>query len=332
MDDAKKLIHWALNLKPDYKAEISNFDWPQRFALNQLDYHFKFTYKEETYDGRGLAVSSEIALVKAIVEAIERTIIDKHQLNNSNGIAAHFDIVQATESALCELIERDVFLCNYLCVEGGVQEVEQHLLPDFCLTTVKEFENKNVSICFYELGMLLNRTVILAITNGFDRLNPFGCVIGLGASLIKEKAIAAAFSEVARNTVTYIDRDSCIEWHQSENDFFKEDNQNFSILEHGKLALSEEYGRWLWNYFLEKKKYKIKDNDIRENEIEINVLELDRVFAELGVKVVQARSKAMQNLFFNKTQPQKINQDRLYRYMQAAYSVENINLRTHPLA
>ncbi len=110
MDDAKKLIHWALNLKPEYQVEISNFDWPRRFALDQLDYHFKFEYKEQIYDGRGLAESSETALVKAIVEAIERTVIDKHKLKNSNGIAAHFDSAQATESALCELIERDVFL------------------------------------------------------------------------------------------------------------------------------------------------------------------------------------------------------------------------------
>lgn len=332
MDDAKKLIHWAVNLKPEYKVEISNFDWPQRFALDQLDYHFKFRYNEQTYDGRGLAVSSETALVKAIVEAIERTVIDKHNLKNSNGIAAHFDSVQATESALCELIERDVFLCNYLCAEAGVQEIEKNLLPDSYLATVKEFENNNIHIRFYELGKLLNRTVVLAITNGFDRVNPFGCVIGLGANLIKDKAIAAAFSEVARNTVTYIDRNSCIEWHQSENDFFKEDNQSFSILEHGKLALSEAHARWLWNYFLEKKKYQVKDNDIRENEIEIRVLDLDSVFVELGIKVVQARSKAMQDLFFHKTQPQKINLDRLSRYMQAVCSVENINLRTHPLA
>lgn len=332
MDDAKKLIHWALNLNPEFKVEISNFDWPQRFSLNQLDYHFKFRYNEQTYDGRGLAKSSETALVKAIVEAVERTVLDKHNLKNSNGIAAHFDSVQATENALCELIERDLFLCTYLCVEAGVQEIDKNLLPESYLTTIKEFENKNVHVRFYELGTLLNRTVILVIANGFDLLNPFGCVIGLGASLIKDKAIAAAFSEVARNTVTYIDRNSCIEWYKSESDFFNVTDQNFSILEHGKIALSETYGRWLWNYFSEKKKYKMKDHDIQENEIEIRALDLDNAFVELGIKVVQARSRAMQNLFFHKTTPEKINLARLERFVKKPISFEELNLTPHPIA
>jgi ribosomal protein S12 methylthiotransferase accessory factor YcaO len=253
-------------------------------------------------------------------------------LKNSNGLAAHFDLSQATENALCELIERDVFLCNYLCVKAGVREVDKNLLPDSFLTTVKEFENKNIHISFYELGTLLNRTVILAITNGFNRINPFGCVIGLGASLTKEKAIAVAFSEAARNTVTYIDRNNCIEWHKSENDFFNEDIQTFSILEHGKLALSETYGRWLWNYFLEKKNYKILDHDIQENEIEIRVLDLDYAFSELGIKVVQARSKNMQNLFFHKTIPEKVNLARLERFTKTSLLFKDLNLRIHPIA
>ncbi len=332
MDDAKKLIHWALNLTSEYETEISNFDWPQRFSLDKLDYHFKFKYNEKSYDGRGLADSSEIALVKAIVEAVERTALDKHNLKNSNGLAAHFDLTQASENALCELVERDVFLCNYLWVEAGVQEIDKNLFSDTFLETLKKFENENVHIRFYELGTLLNRTVILAITNGFNRINPFGCVIGLGCSLIKEKAIAAAFSEAARNTVTYIDSNNCIEWHKSEIDFFNDEIQNFSILEHGKLALSETYGRWLWNYFLEKKKYKIIDHDIQENEIEIQELELDYAFADLGVKVVQARSKTMQNLFFHKTVPENINLGRLERFTKSSLLFEDLNLRTHPIA
>jgi len=332
MDDAKKLIHWALNLNSEYKVEISNFEWPERFSLNQLDYHFKFKYKGHTYDGRGLAESSETALTKAIVEAIERTVIDKYNLKNSNGIAAHFDLIKAKENALCELIERDVFLCNFLYVRAGVKEVDKNLLPSSCLASVIEFENKNVPIRFYELGALLNRTVILAITNGFDRLNPFGCVIGLGASLIKTEAMAAAFNEAARNSVTYIDRNSCTEWSQSESEFFKEDNQKFSILEHSKLALSETYGRWLWNYFLEKEKYKMIDHDIQEQEIEIQTLDLDSAFAELGITVVQARSNVMQNLYFHKTTPEKVNLARLERFAKTPLVFEDLNLRTHPLA
>lgn len=332
MDDAKKLIHWALNLNQEYNVEITNFDWPQRFSFDLLDYHFKFKYNNHTYDGRGLAESSETALVKAIVEATERTVIDKHKLKNSNGIAAHFDSIQAAENALCELIERDVFLCNYLCMEAGVQEVEKDLLSDYCLNLAKEFKNKNVHSCFYELGTLLDRTVILAITNGFKRPNPFGCVVGLGASLNKEKAIETALCEAARNTITYIDRDGCAEWYKSENDFFDKENKFFSILEHGKLALTEIYGRWLWNYFSDKKKYKIYDHDIQEKDIEIIELSLDYPFSELGIKIVQARSDKLQNLFFHKTTPEKVNLARLQSFTKSPLLFKDLNLRTHPIS
>lgn len=333
MDDAKKLIHWAINLPDHYKSKITSFDWPKRIGYDLFDYSFNFEHKNLEYHGRGLSTKIETALVKAIIECIERTAIDKNRLKNSNGIAAHFDKAQAKENAICELIERDIFLCNYLSPSAGVTEINSIDLSENQIRTIKLFRQKHVAIRLYELGTVLNRTVVLALTNGFDCSNPFGCITGLGSNRSKQQSIDTAINEATRNVATNLDSDTCDEWSLSEDSFFKGLDESFSILEHGKIALTEEYGRWIWSYFEEKKKFAVKNNDnIQESEINFIELAVDDMFCDLGVKLVQAKSESMQNLFFHKTEPHKINQARMRRYIEAPFCFDNLNLRTHPLA
>lgn len=333
MDDAKKLIHWAINLPDQYKPKITSFDWPKRIGYDLFDYSFNFEHKNIEYHGRGSSEKIETAFVKAIIECIERTAIDKNRLKSSNGVAAHFDKAQAKENAICELIERDIFLCNYLSPSSGVTEIDSTDLSEQQTRTIKSFCQKHVAIRLYELGTVLNRTVVLALANGFNCSSPFGCIIGLGSNRSKQQALNTAISEATRNIATNLDSDICVEWSLSENSFFKDLNESFSILEHGRIALTEEYGRWIWKYFEEKKKFAVKTNDsIQESEITFSDLEVDDIFRDLGVKLVHAKSESMQNLFFHKTELHKINKDRLCRYMGTPFYFDSLNLRPHPLA
>lgn len=332
MDDAKKLIHWAINLPPDFDPQITLFDWPKRFALNQFDYHFKFKFNNSEYQGRGIAVETEKALTKAIVEAIERTVIDKHSLKNSNGIAAHFEEPLARENAVCELIERDIFLCNFLCPLAGVVEINSNTISSSFTEILDKLKKNNIAIQLYELGTTLDRIVVLAICNGFDSKTPFGCVIGLGSHLVREVAIHAALIEMIRNVVTQIDNNICPEWQLTQSNFSHHDEINFSINEHSKIALTEEYGRWIWQYFLEKREYLIRPDNIKKDEIQVRILNLDSRFSGLGIKIYQAYSDSLQNLFFNMTSEAKVNLERLDRYMGTPTRFENLTLRMHPLA
>lgn len=329
MDDAKKLIHWAINPREQFDIEIVNFDWPKRYSLEQVDYSFKLKIGEDVYDGRGMSASSEVALTKAIVESIERTAVEFNNLNSSNGLAAHFNFELAKENALCELIERDLFLCNFLTPTSGVKK----LLPEMLFPEISKcmavLESKNVNLVFFEIGNVCERRVVIAIANGFKCEKPFGCVVGLGSHNKILNAISSAFAEVVRTTVTYIEGEQCDHWEKDEQDFFK--SNNFSILEHKNLALSEQYANWLWDYYQEKEQYPIVANNFRMNDFNFESLKLATDFKDLGIEVVRVKSNLLQDLFFGKTTYEKINLDRLNNYINGNSS-KKINFRTHPLA
>lgn len=330
MDDAKELIQWALNSRDRLNVELTNFSWPKQFGLNQADFHFKFILDGKTYEGRGMSPSSNTAIIKSIVEAIERTTIDCNSLKSSNGVAAHFNIQLAQENALCELIERDIFLCNYLCVNAGVREIENHLLPNVILKSLTHFNHDNVQFKFYQLGTLLQRHVVLAIANGFKSNNPFGCVIGIAANINLESAILSAFNEAARSSVTYVADEVCSSWNQKTEDFFT--TKQFSILEHKRLAMTKEHGIKLWEYYLQKKNSPIIESQIDLNRINLSLLTLPVELRNLGISAYQAQSDEVQNLFFGTTEINNINIERLESYSKSKMTANMINFLTHPLS
>lgn len=330
MDDAKELIHWALQSRDRLSIELTNFKWTKQYGLDQSDFNFKFILNAKTYEGRGMSSTSETAIVKSIVEAIERTTVDCNSLKNSNGVAAHFDIQLAQENALCELIERDIFLCNFLSIKAGVREIENHLLPSVLLRSLTHFSHDNVEFKFYVLGTLLQRHVVLAIANGFKSNNPFGCVIGVSANMNLESAILSAFNETARSSVTYIADEVCSSWNQKAEDFFT--TRQFSILEHKRLSMTKEHGLKIWEYYLQKKNSPLVESQIDLNRVNFNLLKLPVELRNLGISVYRAESDEVQNLFFGKTEIHNVNIKRLECYSKSKVTVDMINFLTHPLS
>lgn len=329
MDDEKKLILWAVN---NDSAKITNFSWPNKFNLDYSDYLFHFSLGARKFEGRGVGPTSEISLVKAVAEAIERTSLYENNIETSNGVAAHFSFIQAKENAISELIERDVFLCTFLCPEAGVKRIRNDALNLDLKKIINVLLKNKVEVKVYELGNVLDRSVILVIANGFSVKKPFGCIVGLGANRSRITAIESALIEMCRNVVTYIENENCYEWLMSESDFFQARPNEFSIIEHAKIALCKSYSEWLWGYFSSKEQYNIGFNNIRESEIKVKELAINQTFSNLGIVVVQASSSLLQNLFFQKTSIDKVNLNRLEVFAGKPISFENLNLRTHPIA
>lgn len=139
--DMKGLIAHLKTFLVDEKLEM--FEYPSidpRYVLpHSIMLKGKLKANEEIYDSWGIAETKELALLKAVVEFIERINIPRSDLkykklkfgfkkyseaqlqnqypqcsnwnfNNSNGVALHTSLRAAKENALNEVIERHVIL------------------------------------------------------------------------------------------------------------------------------------------------------------------------------------------------------------------------------
>jgi len=97
----------------DVRVLVSS--WPQKFGLKYYHFTFEMKFRETFCMGHGCDLSEELALTKAVAEAVERWAFQsRSSALTTNGFAAHIDPLLAADNSLKELLERDAFLCHMI--------------------------------------------------------------------------------------------------------------------------------------------------------------------------------------------------------------------------
>lgn len=133
--------------------------------LGKTYHRATWTFEEPAMvTGYGFDLDSNIAMTKAMVEALERLVVRSSKIKTTNGMAAHFFPEPAARSAVLELVERDSYLGHWY---GNIS-------PHFNKSIQSEFGE----ISLYNLHSALPGIhVSMAVLKFKD-----GHIIGLGSS------------------------------------------------------------------------------------------------------------------------------------------------------
>lgn len=107
------LSDWILANAENLSLQVEDLQWVQKPFTGLHDIHASILIGNKRYEGRGSADSKDLAIIKAVAEAIERAVC-LQSLPTTNGVAAHIDLEQAKKNAQNELLERDLFLSHFL--------------------------------------------------------------------------------------------------------------------------------------------------------------------------------------------------------------------------
>lgn len=109
-----QLTRWIADNASDLDLHVDLLHWPSEWMPGFAAIAASIRVQSSVYDGCAVDRSEDAALIKAVVESIERYVKHTHNLPNTSGLAGHITSEQAQENGLCELIERDAFFCHYI--------------------------------------------------------------------------------------------------------------------------------------------------------------------------------------------------------------------------
>jgi hypothetical protein len=153
----------------DPAFSLLQLGWTEEFPLPI--YHFQSTWNG--IKGNGVGFDRESSLLAAIGEMVERSTLLRHpHIKCSNGMAAHTYHQKATENAVFELIERDMFLCHYLTKTSFV-DISDH--DDIELLPIADKYCRDRGYVL-RVGLLTNKPPYVTIATVF-RNGGRGCIL-----------------------------------------------------------------------------------------------------------------------------------------------------------
>lgn len=241
---------WILNNSKLLNLKVTELTWIKQFFDNCFEFRVRLTLNNEETSGFGHADNKDLALTKAIVEALERHIVFFNKLKSSNGVAAHFDEKIAIKNSFNELIERDLFLRQfYLGIPFSKLDVKA---PENVLNFLRQ---SNDRIEFYQTNITEFGFTLIGVIKG----ERFGAMISTDL-VSKPNDFSASINKIIinllRNYRAYLNNnmDSI-----SLEKFNKLDACDFT--DHYKLALNIDYFQRIQFLFPEQK-FETNQNDL----------------------------------------------------------------------
>lgn len=302
------LENWFFRNSDNLNLRVRLFSHDALMSLGIFDIEVEIEVNQKKYWGRGTSRSKDISLIKGCCEAVERFFLHKNKYANSNGMAVHANKDLAVQSATCELIERDLFLCRFLT---GTPFPKVDIADNFLLETQKNLKRKRVGLNFYSMGTLNRISGYLCAIDGLDCDEPFGYILGTAAGDINA-AMESAFMEAYRNYANYQAGEAL-----SLKDFLDmEKRTGVDFKEHGQLALNLDYARSLKKAFFSET-MAIDSGECFDLKERIEVLNKNEsLFMDAPMEVVQVSSGEIQNLFVGSDVGKFINMNRLKQFCQ----------------
>ncbi|MFT6631934.1 MAG: hypothetical protein ACJAS4_001895 [Bacteriovoracaceae bacterium] len=290
--------------------KVQKLSWGEEFLGGLFDFRVKTNLFGEETIGIGIDQNEEVAFLKAFSESVERAYCKKNNIR-SHGVSAHWCKESAKENSLCELIERDMFLCHFLTGKGAkrvensdIQEVNAGLSSKGCRLKV------------FQLSTLNNYNVFVTIgENG-----ALGNIIGLGASIDSESALKKSMIECLFRLIAEAGRSSSDLNKDVENPI----EHYLYHLESPRLVNSMLLKN---SSFSSKVINKSADIDVEWEELG----NLNEIIPGLKLCVLRGRTKSLQGMYYGNTSEQKVNFSRLKEFFGELLTFDDLETMVHPV-
>lgn len=286
----KKFLNWIDIESGKYDLQIiETADFPIK-SFHDLQATIRIN--DVVFTGHGTDTDEDIALQKAVCEAIERSITsDIGIYPTSNGIAGHVDQKQAQINARNELIERDSFLFHYICniapqqlqIKNKLHEEMAEIFPSIV------FEN-------YRLSCDKTHHSILTVA----KMGKRGIIISLGCDQDYNTALNNSLIQICRK-VFYVEKHGVPELKSNSIETV-EDHFAFGFTHEGMNQFEKMIATEMHN----------RNNNLKSASISTTMLKptsktLKELQQKTGLKFFKAHEKGAQELFFGTPGLDKIN-------------------------
>jgi len=288
MANSSRLIDWILKYSDLLQFKVIQLKWISDWMPGYFDYKVSIFARGKTHNGRGIDKNEAIAFSKASAEALERCATNG--LDSPWNTSAYIDYVGARQRAYHELVGIDRTLCHHFCKKPFKQIDLKVLEYHFNLRVLKKMLDKNdLEIGLYELCPVSDAKICTMMAwhknpnykiRGF--VNGFGC----GAD-IKSAVVNATFECLRTMTAVFLGHaHSNIPLEKLE---YPGSSSWHFWLTHNSLEAMNYFKRYL-------KPQKNLAVDFLPENLSIQdatfqrITTLDRIFPDLPLSIVQARS------------------------------------------
>lgn len=320
---SKEFDAWILSNIKNICLKIEELSWVDEFYSNSSDLVATLKLNSKEWKGHGHASSKDLALRKAITEAIERAISLQH-ISTSNGIAAHTNLESAKKNAQNELIERDLFLSHFITKTPFIKE--KNSKDKIPLSIIKYINSNEDNVDLFKFkNNNMGEGYVCLISNSKN----WGGIIGLSFGELNSKelitkAVVEAFRQYRfeivtnkfKNRITLMDFNNLNKWNYADHGYLAQSLDYFQLIEFLFPKDESEQNSNYVKYIKEKFKFKIIDNSLPE-------------LMNCPLHVVQCTSEDMQQLQLGPCLDEFISIDGLYRF--TGKKNMNINRLPHPI-
>jgi len=301
---------WILSNSETLSLQVEDLQWIRKSFPGIHDMSVRIQILGKPYEGRGHATTKDVAVQKALAEAIERAMCLQH-LDTTNGVAAHYDLELAKKNARNELLERDLFLSHFLTKTPFILTPEwRAFLPGEVFADISRAGD---SLQIYKMGPTSHGQGIVCLIRGGER---WGGVLGLSFGQEHESALVIKASLEAYRY--YWHRRS----HQTLNDHH--DLESFLALpkwryeDNGRLGLNPDYFSRISPLFPEDPMAGQRAEDLVDytsTEFNYREFSLDEIgLKNCPLKVVHCSAAGTQPLLPGPFRPETISRDGLMRF------------------
>ena len=342
-----QFVDWLSKNHQKIHLMVNDLNWIGDFFPGYFDVEASISIGEKPFLGRGQSdVSREVAVEKAITEAIERAVLQATfpeawnsdlamsslvcEEMTTSGFSLHTDEEAAIWSATLELIERDLFFCHYLTGQP-FEACDQHTANDSLFIKAQEqLAPQGVELKLGQLHASAHFSCHICTAFGGNGTagRDFGVILGMGCASDAVSAVNKAVLECVPNVVAHIKG-----YHTrvlSLDDFLA--LNRFGPLDHlalGKNRENDDYMQRLFAHRPEDSSRKVGDEDFFW-ETEIKTVELPAWCRNSGLVAMRAYNPNLQKIYFGPSQKEKINLPRLASFCGRAISFEELHLYPHP--
>lgn len=323
----KKMKQWIQDNAGKLSLVAQELTWIENWLPGYHDFSVKIEVEGRQFVGRGISDDEDTAIVKATVEAIERSAALALGLPSTSGFACHVTSHDAAQHARMELVERDTFFCHYFTRSPFSKIDASKLLPlPFIGTVIARLEAQGVQLRFAKMNGPRHASQVVCGAFGENAKKPFGVVVGLGCKIDFEAAAFHAMTECLLNVVTILEDTNVAALNLI--DFSSIENPRAH--DHLRLGLSLTAGKNFAKLFeTEKGAWASDDTSIEVNPVPLAAL--PRLFHSAPLYFCLATSPSVQTAVFGHTKPTCFNLARLSHFAGRTLTADELETFPHPM-
>lgn len=192
MASQHELRKWILKNQDILDLEVRELTWIRSCYPGMLDLDVSISIDGREFKGRGSDQNEDVALGKAVCEAIERFMCWERKIS-STGVAGHFDECAARENARLEYVERASLSFHFKnrtsLLQVAKKEISINVLG----------RNQSAQFHTFQISSPLDHVIRLCLVEGVNYAFRFGGILGLGCAKTESAALQKAELECMRS-------------------------------------------------------------------------------------------------------------------------------------